>query len=136
MGQKSRIENLGIHRCKLERAGTTEERCGKSVTSKNCLLPNFFQEISAFQATIHEQIAAASTKLVENVDNVLDYEKFVDVVISPSLALINAICTACGSSKQDSIMVSLVRIAEAHQKTIPLIKTIISREVENTGTNE
>jgi hypothetical protein len=38
--------------------------------------------------------------------------------------------------KQDTILNSLVRIFEAYNKTIPIIKLVITKEVENTSKNK
>jgi len=89
-------------------------------------------DVTSFQQMVREKIKEASAKLIESKDHVTNYNKFVEVMASPTLAVVNAICIACGTSKQDSILVAMVRIFEAYGVTMGLIKNVVIKEVETT----
>eukprot|EP01125_Pyxidicula_operculata_P009385 TRINITY_DN308_c1_g1_i1.p1 TRINITY_DN308_c1_g1~~TRINITY_DN308_c1_g1_i1.p1 ORF type:complete len:590 (+),score=125.67 TRINITY_DN308_c1_g1_i1:28-1797(+) len=60
------------------------------------------------------------------------FQPLVELLSADDLGLLNALCV-CAGQDQDSILASVIRILDAHKKTLPIIKLTITNEVESTN---
>lgn len=60
------------------------------------------------------------------------YQPLIELLSASDLALMNALCVTAGA-EQDQVLSSVIRVLDAHKKTMPIIKLTITNEVSQTS---